>query len=106
MILHEAVDHGLEGDQSRRGEHPNLTLLAGDVLQLELADTFDVVVMPDVIEHIPLESHPLLFSRAANWLSPLTSSTTWFRASSAATRIASKTLGNFSTAAPIGGAGR
>jgi trans-aconitate 2-methyltransferase len=54
----------------RLGERANLTLLAGDVLELELAGTFDVVVMPDVIEHIPLESHPRLFSRAASWLSP------------------------------------
>jgi cyclopropane fatty-acyl-phospholipid synthase-like methyltransferase len=28
------------------------------------------VVLPDVIEHIPLEHHRLLFSRVASWLAP------------------------------------
>jgi 2-polyprenyl-3-methyl-5-hydroxy-6-metoxy-1,4-benzoquinol methylase len=45
-------------------------LLAGDILELELDGAFDVIVLPDVIEHIPLEHHPELFRRVASWLRP------------------------------------
>ena len=43
---------------------------AGDILALEIPDTFDAVVLPDVIEHIPIERHPQLFERIAGWLRP------------------------------------
>lgn len=52
----------------RLESHANVTLLAGDVLKLDIAETFDVVVLPDVIEHIPLDLHPTLFGRVASWL--------------------------------------
>lgn len=48
----------------------NAELVAGDILELEIGGKFDVVVLPDVIEHIPLEQHPQLFGRIAGWLRP------------------------------------
>jgi trans-aconitate 2-methyltransferase len=48
--------------------HQNLELIAGDALELDLPGDFDVVVLPDVIEHIPLDLHPALFRRVASWL--------------------------------------
>ena len=47
-----------------------VALMAGDILDLEVPGKFDVVVLPDVIEHIPLEHHPRLFARLASWLRP------------------------------------
>jgi 2-polyprenyl-3-methyl-5-hydroxy-6-metoxy-1,4-benzoquinol methylase len=49
---------------------PNIRLIAGDVLELELVGPFDVIVLPDVLEHIPLEHHERLFDRVARWLAP------------------------------------
>lgn len=49
---------------------PHVTLRAGDALELELPGKFGVVVLPDVIEHIPLELHPALFHRVREWLEP------------------------------------
>jgi cyclopropane fatty-acyl-phospholipid synthase-like methyltransferase len=46
----------------------NVDLRAGDILEMEIDGTFDVIVLPDVIEHIPLEQHPQLFGRIAGWL--------------------------------------
>lgn len=43
-------------------------LRAGDVLEMDLDGPFDVVVLPDVIEHIPLDLHPRLFRRVAEWV--------------------------------------
>lgn len=46
----------------------NVELVAADILHAELEGQFDVIVMPDVIEHIPLELHLALFERVAAWL--------------------------------------
>lgn len=48
----------------------NVELVAGDALEVDLDERFDVVVLPDVIEHIPLESHDALFGRVASWVKP------------------------------------
>jgi trans-aconitate 2-methyltransferase len=48
----------------------NTKLIAGDVLEVGIDERFDVVVLPDVIEHIPLESHGALFGRVASWVKP------------------------------------
>ena len=48
---------------------PNLSLFAGDILQLEpQSKTFDYVLLFDVIEHIPVEDHTALFSRISRWM--------------------------------------
>src|SRR5450759_324058 len=46
----------------------NVGLMAANVLEAELEDHFDVIVLPDVIEHIPLDHHPALFERVASWV--------------------------------------
>src|SRR5262245_51055776 len=47
----------IEAAKKRLAHFKNLTLLAGDALEIVVPGTFDVVVLPDVIEHIPLERH-------------------------------------------------
>ena len=54
--------------QTRVSRWPNVRLIAGDVVELDLDETFDVVVLPDVIEHIPLDQHPRLFANVRRWL--------------------------------------
>jgi len=46
----------------------NVELLTGDIVDLQLERTFDVVVLPDVIEHIPLADHAKLFANVRRWL--------------------------------------
>jgi trans-aconitate 2-methyltransferase len=48
----------------------NVRLEAADVLEMVLDETFDVVVLPDVIEHIPSDRHGALFERIASWTRP------------------------------------
>ena len=56
--------------RSRLANRNNVEFKAGNVLSVEIEGVFDVVVLPDVIEHIPLEHHQELFSRIASWLTP------------------------------------
>jgi trans-aconitate 2-methyltransferase len=68
-----AVDlspRSIEVATARLAGFANVRLLAGDVLETEITGPFDAVVLPDVIEHIPLEMHGALFSRVAAWLAP------------------------------------
>lgn len=47
---------------------PNVELIAADIVELELDRKFDVIVMPDVIEHIPVGQHLKLFANVRRWL--------------------------------------
>lgn len=47
----------------------NLTLFAGDILQLEPSGrSFDFILLFDVIEHIPIENHAALFKKISRWM--------------------------------------
>lgn len=46
----------------------NVEFLVADVVELDLDRVFDVIVLPDVIEHIPLERHGRLFAKIRKWL--------------------------------------
>jgi trans-aconitate 2-methyltransferase len=50
----------------RRFAH--VDVMAADALDVAIEGSFDVIVLPDVIEHIPLELHERLFRRLAGWL--------------------------------------
>jgi trans-aconitate 2-methyltransferase len=60
----QSVELARERVQGRR----NVELLAADIVDLRLERTFDVVVMPDVIEHIPVGDHVKLFANVRRWL--------------------------------------
>lgn len=57
----EIAQHNLAGKSQ-------VEFVAGDTVTMELDDQFDVVVLPDVIEHIPLDQHPALFERVGEWV--------------------------------------
>ncbi len=60
----------IEAAQEKLASFANTRMLAGDILEMDFQESFDVIVLPDVIEHIPLESHSDLFGKVAGWLDP------------------------------------
>ena len=60
----------IEEARTRLASFSNARFKAADALTLELDERFDVVVLPDVIEHIPLEHHRALFERIGRWVEP------------------------------------
>jgi trans-aconitate 2-methyltransferase len=56
--------------QERLAGFENVRLIAADVVSADVDGQFDVVVLPDVIEHIPLELHDALLARVAAWVRP------------------------------------
>jgi trans-aconitate 2-methyltransferase len=56
--------------RERLASFGNAELAVGDAIEVEIDERFDVVVLPDVIEHIPLDKHDALFARVASWVKP------------------------------------
>jgi len=54
--------------RKRLADWPNVEFLAADVTELHLDRCFDIIVMPDVLEHIPLHDHLRLFANARRWI--------------------------------------
>jgi len=48
----------------------NLNFVASDIRDLELNTLFDIILMPDVLEHIPTEIHEMVFLKLAKLLKP------------------------------------
>jgi trans-aconitate 2-methyltransferase len=48
----------------------NLTFIASDIRDLTLHEKFDLIILPDVLEHIPLEFHDIAFEKLASFLKP------------------------------------
>ena len=46
----------------------NITYLAGDILEHNIATGFDAVIFPDVLEHIPVKKHAEIFRRCDSLL--------------------------------------
>jgi trans-aconitate 2-methyltransferase len=44
-------------------ERPNLVLVAGDSTEKTPDGPFDMIILPDVLEHIPFERQPFLFKQ-------------------------------------------
>ncbi len=63
-------DESIAIAKKRLAKYSNLTLIAGDITELEISEKFDVIVLPDVIEHIPLDLHDGLFNKLSKLLNP------------------------------------
>lgn len=46
----------------------NIEFIHGDIITMDIQGNFDLIVLPDVIEHIPLEQHKQLFKKISNLL--------------------------------------
>lgn len=47
---------------------PHCRFFTGDILTLDLQGPFDIILLPDVLEHIPLDQHPALFKKLSTLL--------------------------------------
>jgi trans-aconitate 2-methyltransferase len=68
VVAVDLSEKSVDVARRRLERHANVELIAGDVVEVALDRRFDVVVMPDVLEHIPIEDHARLFGRVRGWL--------------------------------------
>lgn len=60
----------IEHARRKLAKERHVRFLVSDMSDFQETDRFDLVVLPDVIEHIPLEQHPALFATIAGHLAP------------------------------------
>jgi trans-aconitate 2-methyltransferase len=62
--------HSIDTARERLAAYENVRVITADVVTADVDGAFDVVLLPDVIEHVPLEAHDALFARVASWVKP------------------------------------
>lgn len=60
----------IETARQNLSRYKHVQFLVSDMSDFTDDSLFDLVVLPDVIEHIPLEQHPALFATVSKYLSP------------------------------------
>jgi SAM-dependent methyltransferase len=68
VVASDISPKSIDAARERLAGMSNVRLITGDILTVPIEGSFDVVVLPDVIEHIPVERHRDLFGRVAGWL--------------------------------------
>lgn len=66
-----AVDISPESIQQAKlslSKHTNIRFEVTDMSDFQTPQKFDFIVLPDVLEHIPIEQHPMLFERMKSLL--------------------------------------
>jgi trans-aconitate 2-methyltransferase len=62
-------DKNIEIAQKRLSNYKNLKLITADIIELDFSDKYETIILPDVIEHIPLEQHNDLFLKLSRIIS-------------------------------------
>jgi 2-polyprenyl-3-methyl-5-hydroxy-6-metoxy-1,4-benzoquinol methylase len=60
----------IEVAKQRLSKFQNVEFVAADVMEFEIQQQFDMIVLPDVLEHIPMEQHHELFVKLKQLLNP------------------------------------
>lgn len=60
----------IEIAKQRLSQHKNIEWFAVDIIQQEIDHKYDVVLLPDVLEHIPIDHHFKLFEKIKSCLKP------------------------------------
>ncbi|MEO7081989.1 MAG: methyltransferase domain-containing protein [Flavobacteriales bacterium] len=60
----------IEMARQRLAGKTHVELRCGDIVTLNVDGTFDMIVLPDVLEHIPTVDHAVLFQKLAKLLDP------------------------------------
>ena len=61
-------EKSIEIAKKRLKKYENLELISGDIIEIDIGGIYDVIVLPDVIEHIPLAQHRTLFDKLSKLL--------------------------------------
>lgn len=70
ILVNDISSKSLDVAKERLKKRTNLEYAHGDIVNLEISHKFDFIVLPDVLEHIPLEQHNGLFKKLDQLLKP------------------------------------
>ncbi len=70
ILANDISAKSIEMAQAALANYKNVEFLVGDMVHLEIDRTFDVILLPDVLEHIPIADHATLFQKLSALLAP------------------------------------
>lgn len=70
LLAMDISPRSIEMASKRLAGKPQVELRCGDIITLEIGGHFDLIVLPDVLEHIPVVEHEALFLKLARLLKP------------------------------------
>lgn len=70
IVANDISPKSVEIGKKTLAAHRNIEWIAADIITHPLDGQFDVVLLPDVIEHIPIEQHSALFQKISQVLKP------------------------------------
>jgi len=70
VMANDISPKSVESARQRTAHLRNVDFLVGDIVELRVDGSFDFIVLPDVLEHIPKEHHGRLFKKLATLLTP------------------------------------
>ncbi|MFZ1616640.1 MAG: methyltransferase domain-containing protein [Flavobacteriales bacterium] len=68
LLAMDISPRSIEMASERLAGKPQVELLCGDIITLNVGGNFDMIVLPDVLEHIPVAEHEALFQKLAQVL--------------------------------------
>jgi trans-aconitate 2-methyltransferase len=68
ILAVDISEAGIESARSALAGVRNVEFMVADVINDEIPGTFDMIILPDVLEHIPAHLRPRLFERMRGWL--------------------------------------
>lgn len=70
ILVNDISSKSLDVAKERLKDRKNLEYMHGDIVNLKISRKFDFIILPDVLEHIPLEQHKALFKKLDQLLEP------------------------------------
>lgn len=70
LMANDISPKSVEIAKKNLSAYSNIEFVTGDMVTLAVNKQFDLIVMPDVLEHIPMDSHAVLFAKLAKLLKP------------------------------------
>ncbi len=68
ILANDLSPKSVETARQRLSAHKHVSFVAGDVLELPIKGPFDLILLPDVLEHIPMDLHAALFLKLSKLL--------------------------------------
>jgi trans-aconitate 2-methyltransferase len=70
ILSNDLSEKSIELAKKRLKSYDNISFLSGDIVKQNIEGKFDIILLPDVLEHIPIVDHNLLFKKIRYLIKP------------------------------------
>lgn len=63
ILANDISEKSIQIAKRRLNQYKNIEFIAGDIVKTTVKGKFDIILLPDVLEHIPIKDHHALFQK-------------------------------------------